>query len=64
MPSIYKRAGEELRMLGKTKQSITMFKRAFLVYKSKDDYHGQAHAVSYSHICVMCMGNKKVDNIL
>jgi hypothetical protein len=46
MSSMYKRAGEELRMLGKTKQSITMFKKAFMLHKSKDDYHGQAHSVS------------------
>jgi hypothetical protein len=46
MSSIYKRAGDELRMLGKTKQSITMFKKAFLLHKSKDDYLGQAHSVS------------------
>lgn len=46
MPSLYKRVGDELRMLGKTKQSITMFKKAFLIHKEKDDYHGQAHSVS------------------
>lgn len=47
MPSLYKRAGEELRMLGKTKQSITMYKKAFLIYKSNDDHHGQAISVSF-----------------
>ena len=47
MSSLYKRVGNELRMLGKTNQSISMFKKAFLLHKSQDDYHGQAHSVSF-----------------
>eukprot|EP00026_Physarum_polycephalum_P000737 Phypoly_transcript_00738.p1 GENE.Phypoly_transcript_00738~~Phypoly_transcript_00738.p1 ORF type:complete len:1375 (-),score=209.00 Phypoly_transcript_00738:22-3720(-) len=46
MAPMYKRAGDELRMLGKTKQSINMFKKAFLLHKSQEDYLGQAHSLN------------------
>lgn len=46
LPAFYKKAGEELLMLGKTKQSIVMNKRAFVIYKARGDYSGQVHSVS------------------